>query len=136
MLQNDSKFVIAPSTRISPLSPKCTCYRYCQYRCNHDAASRCSLRCSIPLRSEKQVTFKTSLQPKQVVGAADVAFYLAKMYEPVCLVCVSKKKKIKKKEKKEIESGQQRLDDCCAPFSPHTHPGISDTGRHFSALHT
>lgn len=124
MLQN-SKFVIAP-TRISPLSPKCTCYRYCQYRCNHDAASRCSLRCCIPLRSEKQVTFKTSLQSKQVVGAADVAFYLRvrRRRRYLWQKCMNLfalfvfHKKIKKKEKKEIESGQ-RLDDC-APFSPHT----------------
>lgn len=59
----------------------------------------------VPLRSENQVTFKTSLQLKQVGGAADDAFYLRrrtylsqKMYEPVCLVCVSPKKKEEKKK--------------------------------------
>lgn len=73
----------------------------------HLAAPRLSsLFRPVPLRSENQVTFKTSLQLKQVGGAADAAFYLRrhiylsqKMYEPVCLVCVSPKKEEKKRNR-------------------------------------
>lgn len=141
-MSNNVDLLSPPLTHGTQLSPSvCTCYRYSEW-CSAVSFSSPLFRL-VPLRSENQVTFKTSLQLKQVGGAADDAFYLRrrtylsqKMYEPVCLVCVSPKKK---RREKEIESGQKRLDDTSRPvrFSTHTSPlCISDTGRHFSALHT
>lgn len=139
IMSNNVDLLSPPLTHGSPLSPSvCTCYRYCEW-CS--TVSFASLRCFVPYRYALKIKWhsKRHCNWNKLAAPLTLRFTCAVIY-----ICRKKCMNLfalfvfhqKKKRKKEIESGQQRLDHnphVPSTFSPHC---ISDTGRHFSALHT
>lgn len=141
-MSNNVDLLSPPLTHSSPLSPSvCTCYRYCEW-CS--TVSFSSLRCFVSYRyalkikwhSKRHCNWNKLAAPLTLHFTCAVIYICRKKCMNLFALFVFHQKKTKRKRNREWAAATRPQNPHVPCAFSHTSPHcISDTGRHFSALH-